>query len=154
MLKRVHSLTVCLAACFVLTGCDPSHSTVGYSDTAGNSGQFSDHQGQWLIINYWAIWCKPCIEEIPELNNFADKNKEQARVFSVNYDGKQDQQLIEQTEKLGITFSTLTTDPAKTLGFERPTVLPTTVILDKTGKLYRTLIGPQTQKSLEQALIQ
>lgn len=28
-------------------------------------------QDEWLFINYWAEWCKPCLEEIPELNAFA-----------------------------------------------------------------------------------
>ena len=30
--------------------------------------------GNWVVINYWADWCAPCIKEIPELNNFAEEN--------------------------------------------------------------------------------
>jgi thiol-disulfide isomerase/thioredoxin len=42
-------------------------------------------RGQWVVINYWAIWCKPCIQEIPELN--ALNELPEVTVLGVNYDG-------------------------------------------------------------------
>ena len=107
-------------------------------------------RGQWLVINYWAQWCKPCIKEIPELNNLNQQYR-QVTVLGVNYDGATGPELELQLEKLGIAFATLPGDPARQLGVPRPVVLPTTLILDPQGQLHATLVGPQTLESLAQA---
>jgi len=107
-------------------------------------------QGQWVVINYWAQWCAPCIKEIPELNRL-DQDYAQVTVVGVNYDGTNGHELELQRQKLGVTFASLESDPAAQLGIPRPVVLPTTLILDPTGRLVATLIGPQTLASLVQA---
>ena len=40
------------------------------------------YQGRWVVVNYWAKWCKPCIKEIPELNAL-DSKYEQVAVLGV-----------------------------------------------------------------------
>ena len=107
-------------------------------------------QGQWVVINYWAQWCAPCIKEIPELNRL-DQDYARVTVVGVNYDGTVGHELELQRQKLGVTFASLESDPAAQLGIPRPVVLPTTLILDPTGRLVATLIGPQTLASLVQA---
>lgn len=107
-------------------------------------------QGQWVVINYWAQWCAPCIKEIPELNRL-DQEYTGVTVVGVNYDGTNGEELELQRQKLGVTFASLESDPAAQLGIPRPVVLPTTLILDPTGRLVATLIGPQTLASLVQA---
>ncbi len=107
-------------------------------------------RGQWVVINYWAQWCKPCITEIPELNAL-DQQYSQVTVLGVNYDGITGAELEQQLGKLGVEFTTLATDPAPQLGVPRPVVLPTTLILDPDGQLSATLVGPQTLESLAQA---
>lgn len=100
------------------------------------------------MINYWAEWCKPCIEEIPELNEFARLNAMRARVLMVNYDGARGDALREQARRLGITTTLLESDPAARFGYPRPQALPTTFVIDPDGKLRATLLGPQTVASL------
>ena len=107
-------------------------------------------QGQWVVVNYWAQWCTPCIKEIPELNRL-DQDYTGVTVVGVNYDGTNGEELELQRQKLGVTFASLESDPAAQLGIPRPAVLPTTLILDPTGRLVATLIGPQTLASLVQA---
>jgi thiol-disulfide isomerase/thioredoxin len=107
----------------------------------------ADHQGHWVVVNYWAKWCKPCIEEIPELNSLNERYP-QVRVLGVNYDGATADDLQQQIETLGVAFPTLLAEPSAQLGVELPSVLPTTLVLDPTGKLVQTLIGPQTLESL------
>jgi thiol-disulfide isomerase/thioredoxin len=106
-------------------------------------------RGQWVVINYWAIWCKPCIQEIPELN--ALDELPEVTVLGVNYDGAAAEELRQQIEQLDIAFEVLANDPASELGIDRPVVLPTTLILDPAGELRTTLVGPQTFESLAQA---
>lgn len=107
-------------------------------------------QGQWRLVNYWALWCVPCREEIPELNLL--NNIEGITVFGVNYDGKRGDELQEQRRALAISFPALATDPAGALGIARPRVLPTTLIVNPDGDLVATLAGPQTKASLLEAL--
>ena len=110
-----------------------------------------DLRGQWVVINYWAQWCKPCIEEIPELNA-VDQAYDHITVLGVNYDGATGQELEEQQKRLGLAFASLPNDPSAQLNIPRPVVLPTTLILDPEGQLVTTLVGPQTKQSLLQAM--
>lgn len=144
------------ACCQLLAACgnDTSeNSQPDYTELSGKSGKFTDHRGKWMVINYWATWCKPCIEEIPELNRFAKDNADKVVVFAVDFDNAQGDKLIESSQKLGITFPILINDPHELLGFAKPYALPTTFIFNPDGQLQQTLLGPQTQQSLLQALV-
>ena len=100
---------------------------------------------QWNVINYWAIWCKPCREEIPELNQL--NQIENVVVLGVNFDGKVGEALISAAGDLGIAFDIID-DPAAYLNISRPSVLPTTLVLSPEGTLVATLVGPQTAESI------
>ncbi len=102
--------------------------------------------GQWRVINWWAVWCGPCREEIPELNQLAGDPS--VKVLGVNFDRKTGDALAEDSRRLGIAFELLKDDPAARLGVPRPTVLPTTLIVSPEGVVVATLVGPQTQSSL------
>lgn len=102
----------------------------------------SDH---WTVINYWAIWCKPCREEIPELNQL---NKHvDIDVFGVNFDRKQGAALQSDALSLGLEFENVS-DPSQALGIERPNVLPTTIVIAPSGEVTAVLTGPQTRETI------
>ncbi|WOJ96402.1 TlpA disulfide reductase family protein [Congregibacter brevis] len=105
-----------------------------------------DHKGDWTFVNYWAKWCKPCIQEVPELNLL--HAREGIRVLGVNYDGAVGEELQAQLENLNVQFPTLPEDPAARYQIERPQVLPTTLVINPQGELSAVLIGPQTEASL------
>ena len=44
-------------------------------DINNNNISLSQYKNKWLLVNFWATWCAPCREEIPDLNELADKNK-------------------------------------------------------------------------------
>lgn len=124
-------LLCCITALLSLWGCESD-------PLPGN--------GQWRIINYWAIWCAPCREEIPELNEL-DRSTELV-VLAVNYDGKTGDELASQAAEMGITFALLEQDPRATLSVTRPKVLPTTLLVSPDGQVTDTLVGPQTREGL------
>jgi len=131
-------ITLLLASC----GDKPAeHAGV---DQHGQPVAASRLQDQWLVINYWAIWCAPCRKEIPELNQLAQQLSGQAGVFAVNFDGKQGEALAKEANELGITFTVLAQDPAKRFNLPRSTALPVTYLVDPSGKLRQTLLGEQT----------
>lgn len=138
-----------LFVCVLLGGCTPPPE---FSDSNGASGRFDDFRGRWLVINYWATWCKPCVEEIPELNHLANRYADRVVVLGVDFDKQQDDALQQAIAKLGINFPVLLSDPSATLGYDFPQVLPTTYLIDPDGKLHQVLKGPQTLSTLAAAL--
>lgn len=138
-MKTILALLLCIG----LSAC-------GRADAPPSTLQLDKLGGQWVVINYWAKWCKPCIAEIPELNRL-NQEFEQVTVLGVNYDGTTGAQLQQELTELGVEFPTLAADPAPDLGVPRPRVLPTTLIIDPTGTLSETLLGPQTLESLTRA---
>lgn len=134
---------ICLAAMLSVLACSEQEATDAVP-------RLEELRGQWVVINYWAQWCKPCIEEIPQLNAL-DAQYTQVTVLGVNYDGASGAELDQQRQKLGVAFASLQADPAAQLGTTRPVVLPTTLIVDPAGQLVATLIGPQTLEFLAQA---
>lgn len=135
-MKRSQLFAFVLLVGFALTGCQ-SDKTVA----------IDNYRGQWVVVNYWAEWCKPCIKEIPELNDLNSQNAD-VTVLGVNFDGAVGDELARQLDELKVAFETLPYDPSAELGIERPRALPTTVIISAEGDLKEVLIGPQTQESL------
>jgi len=109
--------------------------------------RLEESKGQWVYVNYWAQWCKPCIKEIPELNAL-DAEHSDITVLGVNYDGVGGAELEQQLTSLNVGFDTLSKDPSEALGITRPMVLPTTLIIAPSGELHSTLLGPQTLETL------
>ncbi|KTD51946.1 thiol-disulfide oxidoreductase [Legionella quinlivanii] len=122
------------------------------TDTEGKQIDLSSLRGKWVLINYWASWCQPCLNEIHELNSFYKNNKEKIALFAVNYDElplREQRRLIKQH---GITYPCLAVDPGHSLNFEQPRAVPATFVLNPQGKLVKILYGEQTRDSLNEAI--
>ncbi len=111
----------------------------------------AEYAGRWVVLNYWAEWCAPCRQEIPELNAL-DAEHQDVVVLGVNFDGVRGAALGELADKMGIRFAVREEDPAPALGLDPPEVLPTTVIFDPHGQLRARLVGPQTRASIERVI--
>ena len=141
-------LFVYLLMAMVLTAC----SKPDFTDSRGKGVDLKDRQGRWLVINFWADWCDPCREEIPELN--ALNRKGELRVVGVDFDASQGKVLEEKMASLGIDFPVLSASPLEKLNAKTPKVLPATYIVNPEGELVETLYGPQTQSGLEKRVAQ
>ena len=117
-------------------------------DTPGNMVQFENYAGRYLLVNYWAEWCHPCLEEIPELNILAREHRDEIAIIGVNFDGLRAEEISLQRKRLGIDFPVVTEDPAIHFHYNRPEVLPTSYLFDTDQKLIATLVGPQTRDSI------
>ncbi|MFT7684940.1 MAG: thiol-disulfide isomerase/thioredoxin [Candidatus Azotimanducaceae bacterium] len=135
---------VTLSILVLLSGC----SEPDFQDVAGNDIYLSDLNKKWLVVNYWATWCAPCIAEIPELNELAAEHSEKLIVIGVNYDQPDFADSLQQVKKMKIEFPVLRKEPSKKFGIEIPKVLPTTYIFAPGGELKKTLVGPQTKEGL------
>lgn len=141
---RLQFMVVVLAG-FMLAGCAED---LGL-DQHGRKVTAEQLQGQWLVINYWAQWCKPCRTEIPELNLLSEQLKDrQAQVIGVNFDALQGETLREAADSFDIRFTVLASDPAQRYGLPRNDVLPVTYIVDAKGALRERLVGEQSAAGL------
>lgn len=132
----------------LLSACGQSE----FVDAEGNDINWQDYNGQWLVVNFWAEWCAPCLEEIPELNNL--HNKAGQSVLGVNFDQPELAELRRQISALGVNFPVVYTEQEQRLKELTPQVLPTTYVFDQQGLLLKKLVGPQTRQSIEAAFSQ
>jgi len=112
----------------------------------GTALDWKSLRGHWVLVNYWAEWCKPCLEEIPELN--ALNRSASVVVLGVNFDGVKGQPLIDLGERMGIKYGMLAEDPGPALGWQMPVGLPATFVVDPEGNLKETRFGPQTEEDI------
>jgi len=117
-------------------------------DLDGKSHRVSDNRGKWLIINFWATWCPPCIQEMPELERFHQQNISSAQVWGVTFEDTDKAKIRQFIEQLGITYPVLGYGQDALTGFGTVTVLPTTFVIDKQGLFFHRFEGPITAQDI------
>jgi thiol-disulfide isomerase/thioredoxin len=122
-------------------------------DLAGKVHRLSDYKGKWIIVNYWATWCPPCIDEIPELVDFHKKYAtKNAVVLGVNYENIDDDYLQDFVKEYLISYPVLKADLNRTPPFGRVLGLPTTFVISPEGKLVDTKVGAVNLEWLESVI--
>ena len=118
----------------------------------GKIHRASDHKGKFLVINFWATWCDPCIYEMPELEKFYQTNGDRATVWGVTFENTDKQKVIDFVNHLGVTFPILGHGQDPKTGYATVTVLPTTLIVDREGLFLHKFEGPITAVDIEQII--
>ena len=118
----------------------------------GSNTNLDRLEGNWIVINYWADWCAPCIKEIPELNEFADENKD-IFVFTFNFDHLDQEDLAPIAKKFNIEVPSLVTHPRDIWGIQTPPAVPATFFINPNGELSLSLFRPQTKDALNDVLL-
>jgi cytochrome c biogenesis protein CcmG, thiol:disulfide interchange protein DsbE len=109
-------------------------------------------RGHPVLVTFWASWCEPCEQEAPALERFSRSLHGRATLVGVNWSDTSPSAARSFIRRYGWTFPNLR-DPDESAGHDYGvTGLPTTFVLDGSGRVRRTLRGPQTQQSLRQAL--
>ena len=113
----------------------------------GKPAHLADLRGKVVVLNFWATWCPPCVEEAPSLNRLhAQIAPLGGMVLGVSVD--EDAAAYEQfLRDLQIRFPNHR-DPSKQIAAEYGTVMyPETYIIGRDGKIVRKIIGPQNWDS-------
>jgi thiol-disulfide isomerase/thioredoxin len=150
LLKKTIILLVCFLA-VVLGVVANLSSRADFTALNGVDYRWKSLQGNWLVVNYFAEWCAPCLREIPELNSFYATNKNQLAMFAVSFDALSHEQLSELKTKYNIQFPVIEHFKGDT-PMGRPQSLPATFIIGPDGKVAKQLLGEQSAESLTSAL--
>jgi len=123
------------------------------TDIEGNEVRLNRFKGQLLILNFWATWCEPCREEIPELNQFSLSHKD-AVLIGIAVD---DLDSVKKFQKgTPIKYLSLIANMegvriSQSLGNDKG-VLPFTVVIDPSGETIKSFYGKVKITELNQAV--
>ena len=119
-------------------------------DFQGNTHTVKQYRGKWIVVNYWGIFCGPCLREMPELSIFHNEHKDHdAVVLGINQEDLPVDVLTRFANKMKIDFPLLNVPFDQETPFGQVTVLPTTFIINPKGELVAGQKGPITGKALE-----
>jgi thiol-disulfide isomerase/thioredoxin len=111
-----------------------------------------DFKGKVTVVDLWATWCGPCVEEIPIYNQLYDafKGDDVALVGIAVQSPRRDIQ--SKVRQLGIKYPVLIGDDEALQAFGRILGFPTTVVMNKEGKIYKQYMGavPHKEETIKQ----
>ena len=125
-------------------------------DIHGENQAVSQWLGKVMVVNFWATWCTPCQEEIPEFIEAQEKFREQGLLF-VGIALDQADKVKMFSQEFGINYPVLVGGlnywPLAQAAGNRLSVLPYTVIINRSGEIVETYIGRVNLKKLEKLVV-
>ncbi|MNO22599.1 Thiol-disulfide oxidoreductase ResA [compost metagenome] len=147
----------------VIEGMDMSSLTIGINQgniapdfelntPDGESLKLSDFRGQKVIVNMWATWCPPCRVEMPDMQKFYEKYKDDnATIIAVNMTSSEKSldSIPNFLDEFGITFPVALDEQNKVGEIYQVYALPTSLIIDSQGIIQQKVTGPMNYEMME-----
>jgi len=116
---------------------------------SGRPFKLSNYRGQWVIINFWATWCRPCLQEIPELIWFSENYRGRAVVVGVNYETTKLRSVRNFISNHGIGYPVVRIGETPLEPFEPLKGLPSTFFVSPRGEYVARYVGRLTARDIE-----
>lgn len=131
-----------------------SESDNDFTTLSGQSFKWEALEGQWIVLNYFAPWCAPCLKEMPQLNQIARSLPTQTRLFVINYDPADKYKAAALRDKYSIEADMIISLPAPRMPMPPPAALPATYIINPQGQVAKQIRGEVSEDTLRQVLAQ
>lgn len=121
-----------------------------FTDIHGNVISLSELRGKWVVVNYWASWCPPCLDELPELEAFHQNHREDtAVVIGINVEQELTrEELADFVAGLSLSFPIIRLQEGLP-GFGPVPGLPTTFLIDPQGEIAARQVGAVSAAMIE-----
>jgi len=118
-------------------------------DLEGNAVRLSDYRGGWVLVNYWATWCPPCLEELPELESFYNRHKESGTVvLGINMEDIGLDNLRGFVEEQFLSYPILRGESVMPGVLGPVSGLPTSYLVSPGGEVVAQQTGPVTERAI------
>lgn len=121
------------------------------TDSNGRVHRLSDYRGKWVVVNFWATWCAPCLEEIPDLVALKDAHKN-LQVLGVAIEFQDGKQVLQFAEGMFVNYPIIlgTSKDVEQIGSVKG--LPTTFVFDPAGRMVKRKLGKITRTQIEKLM--
>jgi thiol-disulfide isomerase/thioredoxin len=130
----------------------PSQPTLHVTTLDGKTFDLAAQRGHWVIVNYWATWCAPCIKEMPDISHFVATHQN-VRAIGLAYEDSEPADIKAFLLKHPVVYPVAQVTLDKPLkDFDEPRGLPTTWLIGPDGRVAHRFIGGVTAASLAAAI--
>ena len=126
--------------------------TFKLTDTKGNIFTEKNTRGKYLVINFWATWCSPCLKEIPAFVEFYKENSEHVEILGLDFEPVNIELINEFVERFSINYPLILythINDSEYTKFGEIVGMPTTLIYSPDGELLQTFMGEITIEDLK-----
>jgi cytochrome c biogenesis protein CcmG/thiol:disulfide interchange protein DsbE len=154
---RKIALMAAVGAVLLAIGCTPTRSQDGgepapefaVRDLGGRTLTLADYRGKVLVVNFWATWCPPCREEIPDfIAAYKELRPRGLEILGLSVDTLPPQDLREWVEAVGVNYPVALATREVVAAFKPGGYIPTTIVIDAKGRVRYRNVGPMGKESL------
>jgi len=110
-------------------------------DLSGRTVSTRDFKGKVILVNFWATWCPPCRQEIPDLVALQDKYKDQLQIIGISQDSGPPERVLQFARAFHINYPIVMSTPDIERLFPNVYALPTSFLIDRDGRIAQKHIG-------------